>query len=716
MGNNNGFGGGSGGGGSGSPGEVPAQSGSGGGGAPPIDGVPVAGQPPTEMPPDPDAVTTQGYEAEEAFNAGTANVLTGASAVLHGFSGTGYAEAFGAMDAKVVFAVNIASDGTSNVRLSYNNAGTAKQVAVQVNGALVQQWTLETSAGFAEATLALPLRRGLNTIALVDTAGDSGVLELDRLDVENGAPRPTRGAIVPFTEYEAEAGSTNGVLIGPDRTFGTVAAEASGRRAVVLETEGQYVEWTTTEPADAIVLRYSIADAPAGEGTTGTLSLYVDGVQRDALALSSKYAWVYGDYPFNNDPTQGTPHRYFDETRYLVGEVPVGSTLRLQVDAGDTPVTVDLIDTELVPAPYPRPQGSLSIEDYGATADDGTDDTAAIQSAIAAASDQGAVLWVPQGNFEMIDRLNVDNVTIRGAGPWHSVLHGLNGKGGFRGVGDSVVLLDFALFGDVSYRDDEAFDAGLDGSIGVRSLVQNIWFEHTKVGIWIGATDGAYIVGCRFHDTFADGMNLTGGTRNSAAEHVHVRNTGDDAFAMWANGEGNDGNRYKFNTAVLPMLANGFAIYGGSDNRIEDSVVRDTVVASAGITLSTRHSPTPFGGTTRVARNTLTRTGGHEVVYAADVGALWIFADTSAISAPIVVQDMNVSDSTYPGILLMGVLSISGVVFDRITVSGAGSYGIEALAPGSGSFNEVVVSDAALGGANLSPEFLVERVAGNVGW
>jgi hypothetical protein len=283
-------------------------------------------------------------------------------------------------------------------------------------------------------------------------------------------------------------------------------------------------------------------------------------------------------------------------------------------------------------------------------------------------------------------------------------------------VGDAVVLLDFALFGDVSYRDDAAFDAGLDGSVGVRSLVQNIWFEHTKVGIWLGATDGVYIVGCRFHDTFADGMNLTGGTRNSAAEHVHVRNTGDDAFAMWANAEGNDGNRYKFNTAVLPMLANGFAIYGGSDNRIEDSVVRDTVVASSGVTVSTRHSPTPFGGTTRVARTTLIRTGGYEVSYDADVGGLWIFADTSAVSAPIVVQDMDILDSTHPGIFLMGSQSISGVLFERVTVSGAGSYGIEALTSGSASFSEVTVSDAALGGANLSPEFVVERLAGNAGW
>ena len=35
------------------------------------------------------------------------------------------------------------------------------------------------------------------------------------------------GATVPFAEHEAEAATFTGRLIGPDRAFGTLAAEAS---------------------------------------------------------------------------------------------------------------------------------------------------------------------------------------------------------------------------------------------------------------------------------------------------------------------------------------------------------------------------------------------------------------------------------------------------------------------------------------------------------
>ena len=81
-------------------------------------------------------------------------------------------------------------------------------------------------------------------------------------------PMASRGATVPWLEYEAETASTNGVVIGPDRTFGTLPSEASGRRAVRLESMGQYVEFTSTARANALVVRYVIPDAPAGGGTT----------------------------------------------------------------------------------------------------------------------------------------------------------------------------------------------------------------------------------------------------------------------------------------------------------------------------------------------------------------------------------------------------------------------------------------------------------------
>lgn len=84
------------------------------------------------------------------------------------------------------------------------------------------------------------------------------------------APSPVgisgRGATVPFKEQEAEYAATNGSLIGPDRLYGSLPSEASGRQAVTLDSAGEYVEFTLTAPANAMTFRYSLPDNAAGTG------------------------------------------------------------------------------------------------------------------------------------------------------------------------------------------------------------------------------------------------------------------------------------------------------------------------------------------------------------------------------------------------------------------------------------------------------------------
>jgi hypothetical protein len=72
-----------------------------------------------------------------------------------------------------------------------------------------------------------------------------------------------RGASLGMIEQEAENATTNGTTLAFDTSAYTLAAEASGRRAVKL-LPGQYVEFTLTRPANALTIRYSIPDAPTG--------------------------------------------------------------------------------------------------------------------------------------------------------------------------------------------------------------------------------------------------------------------------------------------------------------------------------------------------------------------------------------------------------------------------------------------------------------------
>lgn len=66
---------------------------------------------------------------------------------------------------------------------------------------------------------------------------------------------PGRGADVKFVEVEAEHADHNGEVIGHDRRYTTLTSEASGRRAVTLNSVGQYVEFTTPIESNSIVVR-----------------------------------------------------------------------------------------------------------------------------------------------------------------------------------------------------------------------------------------------------------------------------------------------------------------------------------------------------------------------------------------------------------------------------------------------------------------------------
>jgi hypothetical protein len=270
----------------------------------------------------------------------------------------------------------------------------------------------------------------------------------------------------------------------------------------------------------------------------------------------------------------------------------------------------------------------------------------------------------------------------------------------------------------VSYRDDANFDAGIEGNFGTGSLLQNLWLEHVKVGMWIDSgTNGLYAVGIRIRDTFADGVNLHANVVDTRVDQSVVRNTGDDALAMFSQGSAVTRSAFTFNTVQVPLLANGVGIYGGTENRATDNLLSDTVSASAGIAVSTRFSPVPFSGTTTIARNSLIRTGGYEENWRTNLGALWIYADTADITTPVVISDNLISDSTYQGVLLSYGRVISGLSFDHVTIAGAGTYGIEVNnVTGSASFSYTAVSGTGSGGLSSPGGYEIVRGPGNSGF
>jgi hypothetical protein len=647
------------------------------------------------------------YEAEEAF-------MTGGVAA----SGT-YATGFVAEDATLLFSVNAAEADSYDAVIRYRNSGGAvRTLSLYING-LRQAGEVEflaTGNASTNKAVSLPLRAGMNTVSLQYDPGDSGLVEVDALTVSDSVNKNYRGATVPFTTYEAEHGTTNGTLLAPDRTFKTFSSEASGRNAVRLDATGQYVEFKTTKQANAMVVRYIIPDSVSGGGTEATLSLYVNGENRGKLELTSEHSWVYGKYPWSNNPDDGDAHRFFDESHLLIGDVPAGATVRLQKESDDTAAyyIVDLIELEQASDAYAKPDGYLSVTDYGAVADDATDDWDAFHDAIDAARELGTGVWIPTGLFLLEQGpLHVDNVTIRGAGMWHTTLQGA----GFLVEGSKVRVYDLLLDVNVTARHDELREAGFDGTFGTGSVIQNVWIEHAKAGIWSMrsdegvSTDGLYVGGVRIRNTYADGINFTTGTSNSMIEQTHIRNSGDDSIALWSQkpqGVSDEesrtsGNTIRFNSIQLPWLADNVAIFGGRNNKVQDNVLSDTVGFGAGIAISTRFDPVAFDGTTIVERNTLIRTGGREHNWGQDFGAIWIFTGDKAIDADILIRNNLALDSTYQGLYINGPHPISNtghkILIHNYVVDGTGTWGIHVnnSVTGSVELDNVIIRNTKVG-------------------
>jgi hypothetical protein len=535
-------------------------------------------------------------------------------------------------------------------------------------------------------------------------------------------PAGSRGASVPWIEYEAEKGQTNGEILAPDRTFGTIAAESSGRSAVKLKETGEYVQFRTEKAANSVVVRFVIPDSEDGTGLEATLSLYVNDTFRQKIHLTSKYAWSYGGEQLTlNAPAAKGAHHFYDEARALVGDIPAGANVKLQIDADDSAeyYVVDLVDLEQVAPPKTMPAGYLSIVDFGATPNDDSDDGAAIQAAIDLARAWKTGVWIPEGTFESSSRpFEVADVTIQGAGMWYSTIHGLFAR--FNCVGNNCRYFDFAILGETITRDDKSPENGFNGGAGTGSRLENIWVEHTKVGYWVGGgTNGLVIINSRFRNLFADGVNFCNGTSNSVVENSHFRNTGDDALASWSpQGSGiNTNNVFRFNTVQVPWRANCFAIYGGTDNRIEDNLCYD-VVTYPGILVAQQFNSNPFGGTTIIQRNSLIRAGGP--MFNNQHGALKIWADQGEISG-LVVRDILIDSPTFTGIELEGSYPITSATLEHIDVQHPGTWGIflHSNLAGEVTFSSVTVSDPGEEGLlDYAPKlnFKLTKGNGNSGW
>ena len=587
-----------------------------------------------------------------------------------------------------------------------------------------------------------------------------------------------RGASVAFSEQEAENAATNGTVIAPGTQAYTLAAEASGRSAVSL-ARGQYLEFTLPSAANAITVRYSIPDSATGGGITSPLAVTVDGGKATTMTLTSQYAWLYNQYPFSNDPNAGilfpdqwitecacvpdqttptptvaTPYRpnhFYDEQRLLLGRTyRAGEKVRLAVpaNAAASSTVVDLLDSQLVAAP----KIDLIASDvllFGADPTGRRDSADAFDKAIAFAKKAHLKVYVPPGTYQVNRHIVVDNVTIEGAGSWYTIIKGhqvtlaspaadgsthtgvgFYGKDASAGGSSNVHLSGFAIEGDVRERIDTDQVNGIGGAFN-NSSFEGLYIQHTKAGIWLdGPMTGDTISGNQIVDQLADGINFHGGITSSTVSNNFVRNTGDDAIALWSDKVEDARDVIDHNTIQTPVLANGLALYGGTDNTLSNNLVADPIREGSGIQVGSRFGAEAFTGHLWITNNTTVRAGTFELNWNIGLGAIWFYALERNINADIEVVGDNFLDSTYNAIMLVSdfpvkdLYSITNVHFRDIKVDGTGTSVVSARVAGSASFQNVDARNVGAVGVNncgsfhftaAGSEFALSDLGGNDG-
>jgi hypothetical protein len=220
---------------------------------------------------------------------------------------------------------------------------------------------------------------------------------------------PGKGAAFPFISYQSQDANYKGRLLGFNVVYHQIQSEATGRKAVKLQEEGDYVSFTFKQSAKAMVLRYCMPDSADGAGITGSLTIYADGKEIGIISLTSKYEWIYnyaGGWPGSNNPSAGAPCRFFDDSRILFNDTfHLGTEITLIKEDNVEYYIIDMAEFEQVPTPLIQPENSFSITDFGAVSDGG-DCRDTLNDCISAAKSQGKEVWIPAGNYEVSGSTN----------------------------------------------------------------------------------------------------------------------------------------------------------------------------------------------------------------------------------------------------------------------------------------------------------------------
>ena len=316
----------------------------------------------------------------------------------------------------------------------------------------------------------------------------------------------------------------------------------------------------------------------------------------------------------------------------------------------------------------PLPSTSLSITSYGATGNDTTDDTTAINNTISAAKAQGKSVYVPAGNFYHKE-FALDGVSMTGASNTTAILYAFDANNNtvfVRGSGVTVSTVQLK-----------------SASVARTSVDHNLWIDFASnftidsiivdggnsAGIFNrGGTNGK-IINNTVRNTLADAIHNTRGATDIIVANNTVRNPGDDMIAVVSYLD------------QLPAIARniliqdndvsdndwgrGITVVGGSDVTIQRNTVANTR-HGAGIYVATElaHGGYPALSNILVINNHLSNNSGRDT----GQGAMHISGKNANINR-VRFQGNTISEPAHPAIKLEGDNTNTALINNTMTDS-----------------------------------------------
>lgn len=564
----------------------------------------------------------------------------------------------------------------------------------------------------------------------IDVAVDSDSGELDVKRNNNSVSSSLyvgRGANMPFITVEAEApgNRTNGTKLAQNRNLADYAGEASGRSAVLLDSNGEYVEFTLPSEANAVVLRASIP-----KGTDGTVSVYANDSKVGKINLTTNYSYHMGSPTSLGNLGYGdngsTAYWLYDDGQILLDKVyPAGTKIKIQKDSDDVSwVYCDMVEFEKVAEPLANPDPSRYV--------DASKYTSIEQAVNAARQDSNCIgVYIPAGEWEMSGHVYLygKGLDIVGAGMWYTKLiaKDANSSAGFylQSGTDGTKIRELSAWSKRRSRSDGPEGKFINTVSGVNNItIDHVWVEHFTCLYWgVNASHNTF-TNCRMKNTLADGINMTNGSNYNVISNCYARGTGDDSFALFSaadsGGSINTGNVYSNLTAVCVRRAAAFAVYGGEDNTFKNLYAADTLTYP-GLTVNSysfSYQAYGFGDKmTYIDGITLDRCGGdywtsngsddHINDYQ-NFGAIWVYSGDRELKN-VKMSNIDINDPTYFGIMIQTMYqggplhSMSNVNFENITINNPGRYGVkfnicaeqgQGPVVGSFDFKNVIVNNA----------------------